>query len=93
MYLEGRDVDIVVKELAAVDSHSNRVTSYVFKRPYGWEEIPMFIGRMNEAIDHWRNWNGDVIYLELETGRWGGIICCCILLLRTSENTIYQRYY
>jgi hypothetical protein len=46
-YLEGRDGDTVVKELAAVDSHSNRVSSYVFKRPYGWEEIPMFNARMN----------------------------------------------
>ena len=51
-YLEGRDDDIVFKELAAVDSHSNRFSSYVFKRPYGWEEIPMFNGRMNEAIYH-----------------------------------------
>jgi len=34
-YLEGRDSDIVVKDLGAVDSHSNRVTSYLFKRPYG----------------------------------------------------------
>ena len=34
-YLEGRDSDIVVKDLGAVDFHSNRVTSYLFKRPYG----------------------------------------------------------
>jgi len=32
-YMEGRDCDIVVKELAAVDFHSNRVASCVFKRP------------------------------------------------------------
>ena len=32
-YLEGKDGDLVVKELATVDSHSNRVSSYVFKVP------------------------------------------------------------
>jgi len=32
-FLEGRDGELVVKALAAVDSHSNRV-SYVFKRPH-----------------------------------------------------------
>jgi len=41
-YLEGRDGQLLVKELAAVDSHSNRVSSYVFKTPYSWEEVPMF---------------------------------------------------
>ena len=33
-YLEERDVELVVKELVAVDSHSNGVSSYVFKVPY-----------------------------------------------------------
>ena len=61
--LKGRDGDIVVKEQAVVDLHIIRVTSYVFKRPYGWEEIPMFNGRMNEAIDHGCNLNDcDVLY-------------------------------
>jgi len=32
-YLVGRDGDVVVKELAAVDFHSNRVASYLFNRP------------------------------------------------------------
>jgi hypothetical protein len=67
-YLEGCDGETVVKELAAVDSHSNRFSSYFFKRPYCWEEIPTFNDRMNEAIDHGCNWNdGDVLYSELET--------------------------
>ena len=67
-YLEGRNGDIVIKELAAVDFQSNSVASYVFKRPYGWEEIPMFSAQINEAIDHGCNWNdGDVLYSELET--------------------------
>jgi len=39
-FLEGRDGELVVKELAVVDSHSNRVSSYVFKRPYSWEDVP-----------------------------------------------------
>ena len=32
-FLEGRDGELVAKELAAVDSHGNRVSSHVFKRP------------------------------------------------------------
>ena len=39
-FLEGLEGEIVVKELAVVDSSNNRVSSYVFKGPYGWEEIP-----------------------------------------------------
>ena len=67
-FLEGRDGDIVVKELAVVDSSNNRVSSCVFKRPYGWEEIPSFNARTNQAIDHGCNWNdGDGLYSELET--------------------------
>ena len=37
-YLDGRDGEIVVKELATVDSNCNQVSSYVFKRPYSWEK-------------------------------------------------------
>jgi hypothetical protein len=67
-YLEGGDGDIVVKVLAAVDFQSKRVSSYDFKRPYGWEDIPMFDARMNETIDHGCNWNDShVLYSELET--------------------------
>jgi len=66
-YMAGRDGELVIKDLAAVDSHSNMVSSYVFKRPYGWEEIPIFNTRINQAIDHGRNWNdGDILYSELE---------------------------
>jgi hypothetical protein len=57
----------LVKELAAVDSHTRRVSSYIFKRTYGWEELPQFNARMNEVITHGCNWNdGDVLYTELE---------------------------
>ena len=67
-YLEGWDCELMVKELAAVGSQSNRVSSYIFKRPYGWEKVPMFKARINEAIDNGCNWNdGDVPYSELET--------------------------
>jgi hypothetical protein len=67
-FLEGRDNEIVVKELAVADSHNNRISSYVFKRPYGLEEVSMFNARMNQAIGHGCNWNdGDVPYSELET--------------------------
>jgi hypothetical protein len=65
-YSEGRDGELVVKELAAADSQSNRVSSYVFKRPYAWEEVPMFNARINQAMDHGCNWDdGDILYSEL----------------------------
>jgi hypothetical protein len=42
--------------------------SYVFKKQYSWEEIPLFNARLNEAIDDGCNWNdGDVSKYELET--------------------------
>jgi hypothetical protein len=67
-FLEGRDNEIVVKELAVADYHSNRVSSYVFKRTYGWEEVPMFNARMNQAIGHGCSWNdGYIPYSEQET--------------------------
>jgi len=67
-YLGGRYGELLVKELATVDSHRNRVSSYIFKKPYEWEEVPMFNAGINEAIDHGCDWNdGDVLYSELET--------------------------
>ena len=67
-FLEGRGDDIVVKVLAVADCHINMVSSYAFKRPYGWEEIPMFNARMNQDIVHGCNWSDcDVPYSELET--------------------------
>ena len=45
-YLDGRDGEIVVKDLAAVDSTCNRVSSYIFKRPYTWDEVPVFNARL-----------------------------------------------
>ena len=63
---------------------------HVSKRLYRWEEVPMFNARMNQAIDHGCNWNdGDVPYSELETATLRSIICCCNLLLWTSENKLY----
>jgi hypothetical protein len=89
-FLEGRDNEIVVKKMAVADSHINRVSSYVFKKPYGWEEVPMFNTRMNQAIGHGCKWNdGDVPYSELETATSRSIISCCNLLLRASENKLY----
>src|SRR5215469_7144255 len=67
-YLTGRDGEMVVKELAVVDSRNSRVSSYMFKRPYAWEEVPVFTARMNNSTDHGCNWNdGDILYSELET--------------------------
>ena len=67
-FLEGRDGELVIKELVVVDSHSKRVSSYVFKGPYSWEDVPGLNARINQAIDHGCNWNdGDVLYSELET--------------------------
>jgi hypothetical protein len=68
IYLIGRDGELVVKELAVADSRNNRISSYMFKRPYAWEEVPLFTTRMNTAADHGCNWNdGDILYSELET--------------------------
>jgi hypothetical protein len=67
-FLEGRDNEIVVKELAVAHSRSNRVSSYVFKKPYCWDELPMFNARLKSAITHSCNWNDcDVLYSELKT--------------------------
>jgi hypothetical protein len=67
-FLEGRDGELMVKDLAVVDSHSNWVLSYVFKRRYSWEEVPAFNARINQAIDHGCIWNDcAVLYSELET--------------------------
>ena len=64
-FLEGRDGEIVV-ELPVVDSHSNIVSSYVFKKPYSWEEVPSLNARINQAIDHGCNWyDGDILYSQL----------------------------
>jgi len=38
--LEGRDCELVVKELAAVDFHNKKVSSNVFQTAYGWKELP-----------------------------------------------------
>jgi len=70
IFLEVQDGELVAKELAAVHSHSNRVSSYVFKRPYGWEEVRSFNARMNQSIDHGCKWNdGDVLYSDMESWR------------------------
>ena len=67
-YLVGTYGELVVNDLAAVDSHSKRVSFYVFKIPYRWEEQSLFNVRMNEDTDHGCNWNdGYVPYSELET--------------------------
>lgn len=67
-YLEGRDVELVTKELAVADSKSNQISSYVFKTPYSWEEVPRFNARMNCEIDYGCNLNdGDIFYSKLES--------------------------
>ena len=67
-YLDGLDGELVVKEWAAANSNSNCISSYVFKRVYSWEEVPMFNARINQAIDHGCNWNdGNILYSKLET--------------------------
>jgi len=66
-YLEGKDGELVVKELVTVDSHNNRVSSYVFKTSYRWEDLSLFNVRLNKAIDHGCNWNdGFVPYSDME---------------------------
>ena len=90
-YLEGKDDEIVAKELAAVYSHSNRVSSNGFKKPYNLEELSLFNVRMNEAIEHWCNWNdGNIPHSELETvlhrEASSAVAIYCIGLLKTECN-------
>ena len=77
---------IVEKEIAAVEFQSNRVSSYVFKRPYGWEELPN-----DKANDHGCNWNyGDVLYSALEIvvhRETSAVAIYCF----GPQKTIYQR--
>ena len=66
-FLDGRDGESVVKELAIADSQSNRISSYLFKSPYTWGEVPTFNVRFNNTLDHGCNWNdGYILYSELE---------------------------
>jgi len=93
-YFEGRDRDIVVKELAAVDCHSNRVTSSVIKIPYAWEEVPMFTARMNDAIDNGFNWNDrDVLYSVLETVVHRAASSALAIYCFVPQKTNYHRAY
>jgi hypothetical protein len=67
IFLEERDNDLEDKEPAVAESCSHKVT-YIFKRPYIWEQVPMFNAKINDAINHGCNWNdGDVLYSELES--------------------------
>jgi hypothetical protein len=67
-FLEGRDNEIVVKELAVANSRRNRVSSYVFKKPYCWDELRIFNAGLNSFITHSINWSdGDILYSELQT--------------------------
>jgi hypothetical protein len=92
--LEGRDNEIVVKELSVADSHSNSVSLYVFKRPYGWEEVPIFNARLNEAIGHGCNWNdGDVPYSELETVLHREVLLGVAIYCFVPQNKLYSRSY
>jgi hypothetical protein len=89
-YLEGKDGELAVKGLATVDSHSNRVPSYGYKRSYSWEELSLFNVRMNEAIDI--GLTGMMVrYIFRARNRAisRGIICCCNLLFRACKNIIY----
>jgi hypothetical protein len=62
-YLERRDGELVVKELATADSQRKRVSSCVFKMPYAWEKVPMFTARIKKAMDHGCNWDDlDILY-------------------------------
>jgi hypothetical protein len=66
-YLLGQESEVVVKELAVVDYSNDRFSSYIFKKPYDWEEVPMFLRRLNSVANHGCNWDdGDILYTELE---------------------------
>ena len=63
-YLEGKDCELLVEELTAVDSGGNSVCL----RDLTAGNLSLSNVRMNEAIDHGCKWNDDYIpYSELET--------------------------
>ena len=85
-YLEGRDGELVVKELVAVDSHCNLVSScrtagrkYHLLTPE-WIRL-LIMG----ALELCRC----TIFRARNCSTSRAIICRCILLLRASVNTIY----
>ena len=60
-FLEGRDYELVVKGLAAVDSHSNSLITWI-EESVQLGKVPAFNARVNQTIDHGYNWDdGDVL--------------------------------
>ena len=49
-YLDGRDGEMVVKELPLSTPPATGAYHIVFKRSYSWEEVPMFNARINQAV-------------------------------------------
>jgi hypothetical protein len=67
-YLYGRNNSLVVKELAVVDPHNDRVSLFKFKSPYALHELPSFVRRLNTGINNGCNWNdGDIPHSEFES--------------------------
>ena len=66
--LEGRDGELVVKDLAVAGFQSSRASAYAFKKLHSWEEVPGFNARMNCSLDRGCNRNVvDILYFELES--------------------------
>jgi hypothetical protein len=89
-FLEGRDNKIVVKELAVANSCSNRVSSYVFKKPYCCNELPMFNAKLNSAITHSINWiDGDILYSEFQTVLHREVSSAVVIYALDIKNKFY----
>jgi len=44
--LEGRDGELVVKDLAVAGFQSSRASAYAFKKLHSWEEVPGYNARI-----------------------------------------------
>ena len=93
-FLERRDGKVVVKDLASVDSHINRVSTYVLKRSQSWEKVPWFNARMNQAIDHECNYNdGDIVHSGLETVQYREALSAVALFCLKPQNVQFIRCF
>jgi hypothetical protein len=73
-FLEGRDNEIVVKELTVAHSRSNKVSSYVFKKPYCWDQLPML--PLNLIAPLTTVLNGTIAMFHIESCKQCYIVKC-----------------
>ena len=71
----------------------SRVSSYVFKRSWSWKYHRLTAEWIRLLTTGVIGMMGTTIFRAGNCATWQGITCCCNLLLRTSESTIYLWSY